>query len=154
MPQRRFSFDWLTRGTPWIVKVVRKPLGSLDRFSAPLLPNTQFPLNPDLVPTARDHRQTAASLFQSGPNDLNFPNRLAPGFPTPRPPPAYTGLKTTQRQTTTLTKFTPCLAALTIYLNQGRDLLRARASLGGGRVPQWQPMGPIALNRHRWGPRA
>ena len=43
MPQRRFSFDWLTRGTPWIVKVVRKPLGSLDRFSAPLLPNTQHP---------------------------------------------------------------------------------------------------------------
>ena len=42
MPQRRFSFDWLTRGTPWIVKVVRKPLGSLDRFSAPLLPNTLF----------------------------------------------------------------------------------------------------------------
>jgi hypothetical protein len=35
MPQRRFSFDWLTRGTPWIVKVVRKPLGSLNRFSAP-----------------------------------------------------------------------------------------------------------------------
>jgi hypothetical protein len=32
---------WLTRGTPWIVKVVRKPLGSLDRFSAPLLPNTR-----------------------------------------------------------------------------------------------------------------
>jgi hypothetical protein len=32
----------------------------------------QIPLNPNSAPTARDHRQTAPSNFQSGPNDLNL----------------------------------------------------------------------------------
>jgi hypothetical protein len=34
--------------------------------------NVKISLNPDLIPTARDHHQPAISHFQTGPNDLNF----------------------------------------------------------------------------------
>jgi len=51
----------------------------------------KIPLNPDLVPTGRDHRQPATAHCQSGPHDVNFPNGVALCFRTPLSPPAYTG---------------------------------------------------------------